>query len=143
LEDGPEAVLTNRAEELADLLATHDVGQRLIAADLDLVPALPLTLEMIAVEGAQGAHGLVDGGVLQLAPGAQRDEEIQDLALAEVLRGGRLTVPRELPQPVQVGLAAARLQVFEFDKANEVLIPRLRGDAGVCRFTVVFLFHRT
>ena len=50
----------------------------------------PLPIEVVAVEAAQGAHRLVDRGVLQPPLVAQRDEEVEDRALAQGLRGPRL-----------------------------------------------------
>jgi hypothetical protein len=49
----------------------------------DLLPDLPLSPEVIAVEGAQRADGLVDGGGLELPALLQMDEEVEDLAAVE------------------------------------------------------------
>lgn len=49
------------------------------AADFDLGPDLPFEAEVIAVKGAQGADGLVDGGAFEVAFGLEVEEEAEDL----------------------------------------------------------------
>jgi len=126
-EDGEETTLADRAEEAGDLLAAEDVGELLVAADLDLAPALPLATEVVAVEGAQGADGLVDGGVLQLPLQPQGDEEVEDFVLAE-LGGIAVGVGLvELAHPAEVGGTGAWREPTEIDVAFEVAPPLLRG----------------
>jgi hypothetical protein len=47
---------------------------------LDFGPDLPRFAEVIAVEGAQGANGLVEGGGGEFAFLLKVDEEVEDLA---------------------------------------------------------------
>ena len=63
-EQGAQPALPDRAEQLLHLLAADDVGKQLLAVELDLLPALPVPSEVVAVETAQGTERLVDGGVL-------------------------------------------------------------------------------
>ena len=88
-EVGAVAAVTEGAKELGDFLAGEDVGQRLDALDFDLGPDFPSLAEVVAVEGAQGADGLVEGGAGELAVGLEVDEEIEDLGRFEIReRGG-------------------------------------------------------
>ena len=150
-EDRPEASFFDRAEESGDLLAAQDVGELLVAPYLDPAPALPLPAEVVAVEGAQGADGLVDGGVLELALLAQGNEEVEDLVLAELrgiaVREGLV----ELSHPAEVGSPGSWREATEIDTAFEVapLLLRLKparlaatggtdgGPGGGCSF-----FHK-
>lgn len=124
--DGEEPPLADRAEESGDLVPAEDVGELLVASDFDLAPALPLSAEVVAVEGAQGADGLVDGGVLQPPLLAQGDEEVENLVLAELggiaIREGLV----ELAHPVEVAGLGSRRETTEIDTAFEVAPPLLR-----------------
>jgi hypothetical protein len=60
------------------------VGQWLDALDVDFGPDFPRLAEVVAVEGAQGADGLVEGGSGELAVGLKVDEEVEDLGRSEV-----------------------------------------------------------
>ena len=79
-EVGLVAVVPKGGQESGDFLAGEDVGQRFLAPDPDLAPDLPGFSEVVAVEGAQGADGLVEGGTGELAPGLEVEEEIENLA---------------------------------------------------------------
>jgi hypothetical protein len=149
-EDGEETSLADRAEEAGDFIPAQDIGQLFDAANLDLAPALPLAAEVVAVEGAQGADGLIDGGVLQLPLLAQGNEEVEDLVLAE-LRGITLRVGLvELAHPVEVAGAGSWREATEIDTAFEVAPPLLRlkpgglgstdGTGGGLRWLCCFFF---
>lgn len=83
---------------------------------------------MVAIEGAQGADGLVDGGVLQLPLLAQGDEEVEDFVFAEL---GGITVRESLvvlTYPVEIGGPGAGRTPTEINVAFEVAPPLLRLD---------------
>ena len=126
-EDGAETSFPDRAEKAGDLLAAQDVGELLVASYLDPAPAPPLPAEVVAVEGAQGADGLVDGGVLESALLAQGDEEIEDLVLAEcggiAVREGLV----ELAHPAEVGGPGSWREATEIEVALKVAPPLGRG----------------
>lgn len=129
-EVGAVAAVTEGAQELGDFLAGEDVGQRLDALDFDFRPDFPGLAEMVAVEGAQGADGLVESGAGELAPGLEVDEEVKDLARIEVREGGVRVVVGELGGPAEVGLDGAAAQSFELDETEVVLIPLGGGDVA-------------
>jgi hypothetical protein len=79
-EVGAVAAVAEGAQQLGDLASGEDVGQGILALDLDLRPDFPGLSEMIAVKGAQGADGLVEGGGGELALGLEVDEEVEDFA---------------------------------------------------------------
>lgn len=68
-EVGAVTAVAKGAQELGDFLAGEDVGQWLDALNVDFRPDLPGLAEMVAVKGAQGADGLVEGGSGELAVG--------------------------------------------------------------------------
>jgi hypothetical protein len=83
-EVGAVAAIGKGAQELGDLVTGEDVGQWLDALDFNFCPDFPSLAEVIAVEGAQGADGLVEGGAGELAVGLEVDEEVEDLAWFEI-----------------------------------------------------------
>jgi len=99
------------------------MGQRFLAFERDLAPDFPSFTEVIAVEGAQGADGLVDGGGFESALDFEMDEEVEDLFSLEIGKIGGLKVIAELSDPAEVGLFGARSQAFEVDKPAILLIP--------------------
>jgi cytosine/adenosine deaminase-related metal-dependent hydrolase len=105
------------------------VGQRLDALDVDFRPDFPGLAEVVAVEGAQGADGLVEGGTGELAFGLEVDEEVEDLARIEIRERGVRVVVGQLGDPTEVGLDGAAAQPFELDEAEVVLIPISDGDS--------------
>jgi hypothetical protein len=141
-EQRPEVAGADRAEQGGHPVPADDVGQLFLAVELDVLPALPLAAEVVAVEGAQRAQRLVDGRIFQFKVRLQIDQELEDLPLAEAPDRLAAAVLRQTPHPREVGLARARLEVSKLDKGGELLVPRLRGDGGV---PIVFLvvFHRT
>lgn len=78
-EVGAVTTVAEGAQESGDFLAGEDVGQWLDALDADFRPDFPGLAEVVAVEGAQGADGLVEGGAGELAFGLEVDEEVEDL----------------------------------------------------------------
>ena len=132
-EVGFVTVVPKGAQELGDFLAGEDVGQRLLAADPDLAPDLPGFSEVVAVEGAQGADGLVEGGTGELALGLEVEEEIENLTRCEgreLLSG---EVVGELGDPAEIGFNGASAQPFELDEGAVVFIP-----SGGCECVVFF-----
>lgn len=83
-EVGAVTAVAKGAQELGDFVAGKDVGQRLDTLDVDFRPDFPRLAEMVAVKGAQGTDGLVEGGTGELAVGLEVDEEVEDLARFEV-----------------------------------------------------------
>ena|GEM_PF-3593333 len=87
-EVGAVAAVAKGAQEFGDFLAGEDVGQWLDALDFDFRPDFPGLAEVVAVEGAQGADGLVEGGAGELAVGLEVDEEVEDLGRFEIRERG-------------------------------------------------------
>ena len=71
------AAVAESAKELGDFVAGEDVGQRLFALDVDLFPNVPVEAEVVAVEGAQAADGLIEGGGGELPFVLKVDEEVE------------------------------------------------------------------
>lgn len=130
-EVGAVAAVAKGAQELGDFLAGEDMRERLDALDADLRPDFPRLAEMVAVEGAQGADGLVERGAGELALGLEVDQEVEDLPRFEIRkrRGGE--VIGQLGSPAEVGLDGAAAQAFELDEAEVVLIPRSRRECVI------------
>jgi hypothetical protein len=126
-EVGAVAAVAEGAEQPGDLAAGEDVGQRILAFDPDLRPDLPGLAEMVAVEGAQGADGLVEGGGGELAVVLEVEEEIEDPAAVEIGERGAGVVVGELGSPAEVGPDGAFAQAFEVDEAGVILIPPCGG----------------
>ena len=130
-EVGAVTAVAEGAQELGDFLAAEDVGQRLDALDVDFRPDFPRLAEVVAVEGAQGADGLVEGGAGELAVGLEVDEEVEDLAGFEVWQRDAGVVAGKLGGPAEIGLDGASAQAFELDEAEVVLIPRTRRESVI------------
>lgn len=127
-EESAVSTVAESAKELADFLTREDVREGFFALDFDLAPDLPFEVEVIPVEGAQGANSLVDGGGSELAFCLKMDEEVENrptLEIGEMLVG---IVRGELLDPAEVSLSGALAQSFELDKAGEFLIPLLCND---------------
>jgi hypothetical protein len=130
-EVGAVAPVSEGAQELGDFLAGEDVGQRLDALNVDLRPDFPGLAEMVAIEGAQGADGLVEGGSGELAIGLEVDQEVEDLGRPEIRQRSGGEVVGKLGSPAEVGLDGSPAQSFELDKAEVVLIPRGRRECVI------------
>lgn len=104
------------------------MGQRLLAANLDLLPDVPVAAEMIAVEGAKGADSLVEGVGFEFALILQVYEEVENLLRAERGEVGLGEMIGELANPAVVGAACTLREAFKLDEAGEVLIPLSRSD---------------
>jgi hypothetical protein len=83
-EIGAVAPVAEGAQELGDFLAGEDVGQRLDALDVDCRPDFPGLAEMVPIEGAQGADGLIEGGPGELAVSLEVNQEIENLGRFEI-----------------------------------------------------------
>jgi len=83
---------------------------------------------MVAVEGADGAKGLVDGGACELALSLKMEEEVEDLIAAQSGKVLVWIVLGEPSDPMEVGLGGAFAQSFELDKAGIFLIPLAGSD---------------
>ena len=86
-EVGAVTAVAKGTQELGDFVAGEDVGQWLDARDFDFCPDFPSLAEVVAVEGAQGADGLVEGGAGELAVGLEVDEEVENLLGLEIREG--------------------------------------------------------
>ena len=109
------------------------MGQRLFALDADFFPDVPVEAEVVTVEGAQTADGLVEGGRGEFAIDLKMNEEIEH---ARRVERGEIFVRKvlvELEDPTMVAIPTALGETFELDEAGEVLIPR-------CRRECVYLF---
>jgi hypothetical protein len=130
-EVGAVTTVAEGAQELGDFLAGEDMGQRLNALDFDFRPDFPRLAEMVAVKGAQGADGLVEGGTGELAVGLEVDEEVKDLGRSEIRERCAGEMIGKLGGPAEVGLDRAAAQSFELDEAEVVLIPRSRRECVI------------
>jgi hypothetical protein len=134
-EVGAVATVAEGAQEQGDVVAGEDVGQWFVALDGDAAPDVPGKAEVVAVEGAQGADGLVEGGGAEVAVVLEVDEEVENGGGGQIgqrrVRGSG-EVGGELPDPPEVGLPGARPQSLELDEALEVRIPRLGGEEIAC-----------
>ena len=81
---GTVAPVAEGAKEFGDFIAGEDVRQRIFALDVDLFPNVPVEAEMIAVERAQAANGLIEGRGGELAFVLKMDQEVE-----HALRGKR------------------------------------------------------
>ena len=104
------------------------MGQGILAPDLDLRPDPPGLAEMVAVEGAQGADGLVEGGGGELAPVLEVEQEVEHPARIEIRERGVGIMPGELRSPAEVGLHGSLAQTFEVDETAVILIPLCGGE---------------
>ena len=127
-EVGAVAAVAEGAQELGDFLAGEDVGQRFDALDVDFRPDFPGLAEVVAVEGAQRADGLVEGGGRQFAIGLEVDQEVEDLPRFEIRQRAVRVMVGQLGGPAEVSLDGAPAQPFELDEAEVVLIPLGGGD---------------
>ena len=132
-EQRPEAPFPDGVQEGRHFLAADDVGQQLLAVELDILPTLPLSAQMVAVERAHGAQRLVDRRVFQLQIRLQMNQKFEDLPLAKPLDRIGLIELAQAHCPSEVRFAGAGLQISKLDKGIKVLVPRLRGDVGVNR----------
>ncbi len=107
-EVGAVTTVAESAQECGDFLAGEDMGKGFVALDLDLLPDVPLDLKVVAVEGAQGADGLVKSAGAELAFILQDDEKIQNALGAEGREIGVRIVGPELLDPAVVGPAGVR-----------------------------------
>src|SRR6478752_862428 len=102
--------------------------QRLDPADLDLLPDVPVEIEVVAVEGSQRADRLIERAGVELALALKVEEELEHARLVEA---GEMTageVVGELADPTEIGLAGSSAQTFELDEADVFLIPLRRSE---------------
>ncbi len=103
--------------------------------ELDLLPALPIPSEVVAISTAQGTERLVDGGVLEFALHLQVEQEVPDRGFAQAPDRLAVVMHGETPDPREVALAGAGAEISKLDKGGEFLVPILRGDCGIALFT--------
>ena len=77
-EEGAVSAIAKGAQKEVDFLAGEDVRKRFFASDFDLGPDLPAEVEVVSVEGAQGAEGLIYGAALEVELGLEMEEEVED-----------------------------------------------------------------
>lgn len=111
--------------------------KRLFALDADLFPDVPVEAEMVTVEGAQTADGLVEGGGGELAVVLEVDEEVEYACRGQCGEIFVREVTVELEDPAMVAIATALGEAFELDEAGEVLIPRNRRECVYLFFICV------
>ena len=125
-----EASDPDRVQKALHFLTREHVGELFIAPDLDLAPGLPVAPEMVAIERTHGAHSLVDRGVLESLLVAQRDEEVNHLALSKLGDVPTLVRALQSTRPGKVGLPRPRRELAQFNMAHELLIPLRVGQRG-------------
>ena len=86
---------------------------------------------MVAVEGAQPADGLVEGGRSEFPLVLEVDEEVEHAHRRECGKIFVREVLVELEDPAKVAVTAALGEAFELDEAGEVLIPRSRRECVI------------
>lgn len=124
-EEGPVAPVLKGVEEDADVFGTDDVGKRLVALGLDLVPDAPLTPEVVAEETFECLLGLVDGRARQLLHILTVNEEILHLSGSQIRDAEVRIVLPELAGPPGIAIDGFWPQSCKLDKAQVVLIPLL------------------
>lgn len=129
------ASVTESAQKLGDFAAGEDLRKRFVAQGVDLFPDVPVEPEVVAVERAQSADGLVEGGGSELALILQVDEEIEHVGRWQRGEVRLREMIGELADPTVVAQAAAIGEAFELDEAGEVLIPSCRREF-VCLFFI-------
>lgn len=140
IDDGKEgavAAVAEGAQEQRDLGAGEDVRKRLFALDADLFPDVPVEAEMVPVEGAQTADGLVEGGGGELAVVLEVDEEVEHARRGQCGEIFVRNVTVELEDPAMVAVTAALGEAFKLDETGEVLIPGSRCECGYLFFICV------
>lgn len=110
--------------------------ERFFALDFNLTPNLPFKIEVIPVEGAQGAYCLIYGVARKIPLGLKVEEEVEDLSTFQSGKMLSRIVCRELFDPSEIGLGGTLAKSFELDKAGILLIPLLGSDDVMA---VVFL----
>lgn len=80
---------------------------------------------MVAVEGAQGTNGLIDGGAGKLLFGLEVEKKVEDLTTGEVGHVGLGIKLGEADDPLEVVFYGAVAQAFKLYESGEILIPRL------------------
>jgi hypothetical protein len=78
----PVSAIAEGSEQETHLFTGENIGKGFVATDFDLLPDVPLEIEVIAVEGAQGANRLVNGAALELSLFLQVEEKVEDPAFA-------------------------------------------------------------
>ena len=78
----PVSAIAEGSEQETHLFTGENIGKGFVATDFDLLPDIPLEIEVIAVEGAQGANRLVNGAALELSLFLQVEEKVEDPAFA-------------------------------------------------------------
>ncbi len=78
-EEGSVSPIMKGREELDDFLAGEDVRKWLFTANFNLRPDLPTEVEVITVEGAQGADSLVHGAPCEISLGLEVEQEVENL----------------------------------------------------------------
>lgn len=102
-EVGAVASIAKGAQKKGNFFPGQNVGKHFFPFDFDLWPDLPTSVEVISVEGAQGADGLVDGAAFQLPVVLKMDEKVEDLG---TFQGGEFSfgeVTSELVDPPEIG----------------------------------------
>jgi hypothetical protein len=105
--------------------------KRFVSQNLDLLPDVPIEIEVVAVEGPQSTDGLIEGAGPESSLVLQDDEEVQYPLRGQAREIGVRIVCGELLDPTVVSLARALRETFELDETGEVLIPMGRGDRGI------------
>lgn len=77
-EIGTIATLAEAAQEESDFVTGKDMGERFGAMNLDLLPNVPIAIEVIAVEKADRAERLIDGAALEPPFLLEVDEEVEN-----------------------------------------------------------------
>lgn len=71
---------------------------------------------MVAVEGSQGADGLVEGRAGELAVGLEVDKEVENLGRFEIRQRGAGEVIGKLGGPAEIGLDGAVAQAVDIGR---------------------------
>lgn len=99
--------------------------------DFDVLPDIPVLIEMIAVKETNGTERLVDGTALELPLLLQVNEKVENLRLADACGTVVRVEEVKLTNPSQVILFRLLAEIFEMDSADEILVPLLRSDGAI------------
>ena len=104
------------------------MGKGFRAMDFDLLPDIPIAIEMVAVEEADRTEPLVDRAAAKFFDLLKMNEVIENLRFTNPGGAGVRVESVELSNRKSVILFCLLTEVFEMDKTDEILVPLLRSD---------------
>jgi len=99
------------------------MGKWFRAVDLDLLPNVPIAVEVVAIEKPDSTKCLVDGASFQFSLLLKVDEEVENLGWSDPGCGVVRIEEIELPDPPEIIRFRLLAEIFEMDSADEILVP--------------------